>query len=299
MPAKPENFFGRANRTFFWEQLRLSHLLLCAAVAGLHLLLLASGRLDRFENIALDYFFRRRPPQPVSAALVVIEIDKESLQSIGAWPWPWRYHAGLITTLHRWGARAGGFDFLFKDPAGVEELAELQKAVEDSGQVYLPVSLERQLEKKIWIHGMPIMLEPEGERKAWSHSVPELEKKAAGRGHINLPQDPDGILRRLQPSLSYGSEFHLSLALKAGHDYLGREFVDPAHFSLPRDGGGHCLINWTGRWTDTFEHYSYADLIRSAQAIASGQVPVIKPEKLKGKICVIGITAPEIADLKV
>ena len=56
MPAKPENFFGRANRTFFWEQLRLSHLLLCAAVAGLHLLLLASGRLDRFENIALDYF---------------------------------------------------------------------------------------------------------------------------------------------------------------------------------------------------------------------------------------------------
>ncbi len=235
----------------------------------------------------------------MSAALAVIEIDKESLQSIGAWPWPWRYHAGLIKTLHAWGAHATVFDFPFKDPAGVEELAELQKAVQDSGQVYLPVSLERQLEKKIWIHGMPIVLEPEGERKAWVHSVSELEKAAAGVGHVNLPQDPDGILRRLPPYLSYGSEFHLSLAMKAGRDPLGREFSDPAHFPLALDGKGNFLINWTGRWADTFEHYSYADLIRSAQAIASGQVPVIRPETLKGKICVIGITAPEIADLKV
>lgn len=294
-----DDLFGRANRHFFWEQLRLSHFLLCALVVALHLLLLASGRLERFENIALDSFFRQRPSQPVSPALAVIEIDKESLQAIGPWPWPWRYHAQLIKTLQDWGARAVVFDFLFKDPASVEELAELQKALEGSKQVYLPVLLERQIEKKIWIHGMPVVLEPEGEKKSWLHSVPEIEKNAAGIGHINLVQDADGTLRRLQPYLSYGSEFHLSLALKAGHDHLGREFIDPAHFSLPLDAGGHFLINWAGRWADTFEHYSYADLIRSTQAIASGQAPVIHPDKLKGKICVIGLTAPEISDLKV
>lgn len=295
-----DDLFARTRRTLFWDQLRLSHLLLCAFVVGLSLLLLASGRLVRFENIVLDYFFRQRPLQPVSAGIAVIEIDKESLQSIGAWPWPWRYHAQLIQVLQKWEAKAVVFDFPFKDPASVEELAELAKAMEQFQQVYLPVSLERQLEKKIWIHGMPVVLEPEGERKNWLHSAPEVEKHARGLGHINLTQDPDGTLRRMEPYLSYGSEFHPAMGLEAGHGRKGNEFADPsAQFLLPLDSSGHFLINWTGRWGDVFDHYSYADLVRSAQAITAGQAPVLNPEKFKGKICLVGITAPEIADLKV
>ena len=99
-----EGIFSRSNRNALLSKFDLTHLLICFLLIVLFITLLASGRMERMENLALDYFFRSRPSVASHPDIAVIEIDKESIQTIGAWPWPWRYHT-QITKLCRIGER--------------------------------------------------------------------------------------------------------------------------------------------------------------------------------------------------
>ncbi len=292
------DYFSRIKRAKLWKQLDLLHLTICILIVGLAIVGLASGRFMRVENIFLDYLLRQRPSLSVHPDIALIEIDQESVQAIGPWPWPWRYHAQMIELLKEWKARAAVFTFSFKDPSGEEEAAQLEEALKANPTVYLPVILESKTEKRIWIHSRPISLEPEGEKKIWGHSLPALERHAKGLGHAYVETDPDGVVRRIKPYLANGNEMYPYLALRAAYDDQGKALPAPSGLRLPHDAQGELLINWSGKWHEGFQNYSYADLIRSAQAISQGQDPVVDLKKLKDKICLIGVSAPGAADFK-
>jgi diguanylate cyclase len=58
---------------------------------------------------------------PASGDIVVIGIDDKSIEAIGNWPWPRRYHAQLVDKLNALGAKRIYFDINFSRPTNPED----------------------------------------------------------------------------------------------------------------------------------------------------------------------------------
>jgi len=108
----------------------------------------------------------------------------------------------------------------------------------------------------------------------------------------------DGTIRRVMPYIHYGSETYPYLALRVAYDYLQKDLPPPNQLPFPTDEKKRMFINWAGKWKETFEHFSYLDIIRSFAAIKAGRQPIISPEEIRGKICIIGLTAAGLTDIK-
>lgn len=65
------------------------------------------------EHKFLDFRFQYRKPIPVTNLITHIDIDNNSLQAIGRWPWSRTKHAELLEVLYDLGARAVVFDVDF------------------------------------------------------------------------------------------------------------------------------------------------------------------------------------------
>jgi len=68
------------------------------------------------EHKFLDFRFQRRQPIPVTDLITHIDIDNNSLQAIGRWPWSRTKHAELLEVLYDLGARTVVFDVDFFEP---------------------------------------------------------------------------------------------------------------------------------------------------------------------------------------
>jgi diguanylate cyclase (GGDEF)-like protein len=295
MIQKLDELFARSRRSGFFGRMDIIHVLICVLITGLYVFVLYTGRLDRAERILYDYFLRQRPAPAAHPDIVLAEVDRESLQAVGPWPWPWRYHAQMVRLLTQWKARAVIFDFSLKPSEFEEDIPDLEGALAENKHVYMPVFLESKSAKKIYIHSMPIPLEPGGEKQVWAHSPAGVEQKARAIGHGNVIPDQDGIVRRVPVFLSHGGETHAYLPLKAAYGLAGKTLERPSELDIPVDEDGHLPVNWTGPWRRAFSHYSYADIVRSAQAVEKGLQPVVDPGALKDKIVVLAVTAPGIS----
>ncbi|HET7816401.1 MAG TPA: EAL domain-containing protein [Sphingomicrobium sp.] len=74
-----------------------------------------------------------------SGDIVLVAIDDRSVQKVGRWPWPRRYHAQLTDRLTAAGARRIFFDITFEAASEREDDRQLAAAIERSGRVVLPV----------------------------------------------------------------------------------------------------------------------------------------------------------------
>ena len=281
----PDSFFRRKQRqiVFYFSttfRLHLIHFCCCLLIIGFHMLVMKTPLMERFENVFIDFFFRQRPPITMHPAIVHIDMAEDSLQGLGRWPWPRHNHAALVHILHEWGAKAIVFDVIFSESSTTFDDEALAQAIKEAGNVYLPV-----------------MMESLGSEKTWVHSMPEFEHSAKGVGHVNIFPDQDGTIRRVIPRLSYNGETYSYLGAKVAFDYLGKDMLKEK-LSIPTDQEGRIFINWAGRWKDSFQHYSYLDVIKSYADIREGRPPLITPDKIKGKICVIGLTALGLTDIK-
>ncbi len=278
---RPEDLFRRTKREafFFLSFLTRQYLvqfLVCILIILIHLAILCTPFFQRFEYIFFDYFFRHRTAQTAHPDVAYIEIAEDSIQAIGRWPWPRQYHAAMTHILTQWKAKAIVFDMLFSEPSSELDDGALKEAFEKSDHLYLSAALEQQGNKKIWIH-----------------SLPQFEQYAKGVGHINVEPDPDGTLRRIQPYVEQNGESYPHLALRVAYDFLGT----PEKISTWKKTD-ELLINWAGNWEKTFKHYSYVDLIKSFEAVKNGKQPIISPKEIEGKICLIGLTAFGLSDIK-
>jgi diguanylate cyclase (GGDEF)-like protein len=135
-----------------------------------------------------------------------------------------------------------------------------------------------------------------------------------GEGHINAIPDVDGILRRVPPNISFKGRSAYQLGLKSGLDILGAKDADilfsakrhailaklPGNksLSIPLDNNNQFIINWKQKWGKEFKHFSYVDVIRSYALAKKGLEPTIDLSVFKDKICVVGLTAAGLTDIK-
>ncbi|OKY74512.1 MAG: hypothetical protein BM485_13525 [Desulfobulbaceae bacterium DB1] len=71
--------------------------------------------LASFDNRLTDALFSMRGKTATSDAVVIVDIDNDSLARIGQWPWPRNIIADLADRISQAGARVIGFDFVFAE----------------------------------------------------------------------------------------------------------------------------------------------------------------------------------------
>lgn len=226
----------------------------------------------------------------------MIEISDDSIAKIGRWPWDRDWHATLITALKEGGADAVAFDVIFSEPSKLENDAVLAQAIRLSGNVYLAQALESSKNTPYFFK-----------------SLPEFLNASAGGGHINLQPDIDGVMRRIRLAFPFEGKVVPQLSLAIILKLLGAEAKDVtfnnsklvinlektnSHLTVPLDGEGDFILNWTGKWAESFKHYSYIDVIQSYAAVKRGERPLIPLSTFKGKICYIGTTASGLFDIR-
>jgi len=287
-------------RILHWPIFRPHNAILAIACLSVSILFLVGSYFRVFENselASLDLRYHLRPPMTVTDKVAIIEIGDDTIQKLGRFPFDRRYHALLTKILAQYGAKAVLFDIFFSE--NDKHDAEFQNAIKNAGNVYLPyvfdvpnVSRKNILQAKGYL----------------ARSVNSLHQYVAGEGHINVLPDSDGKYRRVPLLIKYNGVLYPYLSLQLISNYLG---VDLKHTQLkpgqylqwddktriPLDEQSNMMVNYAGKWDENYQHYSYVDVLRSYASLATGDKPFLDLNALRGKICLVGLTATGTTDL--
>lgn len=187
------------------KKLAVAGLLVCF-VAVLTILSWSLGLFSGIENFFSDILFSKRP---LSQEIIIVEIDNDSLQKLGQWPWPRKYFADALLKFENspGGAPKGvGIDVLFAEPsrAGSNDDFALQSALfEISYPVILPVEALPLVISKNEIPFAPDI----------QNTLPIfLKSKNTKTGHVNLILDSDNVVRKFPVQISHSDELINSFA---------------------------------------------------------------------------------------
>jgi diguanylate cyclase (GGDEF)-like protein len=234
---------------------------------------------DRLDLLAFDQLAPWLASVAVEPGVVVVEIDQQSLDRLGRWPWPRRLHAELIELLASARPRVIGYDVLFAEPAAhdPEGDAALVRAVAAASVVVLPIIAELPARSMT-----PLEILPFGD-------LPEV---AAGLGHGHLAADPDGRLRRLHLKAGVGEAYWPAFASTV-HAIASRAAAPLAATGPPTPGPAEALaplvLDWVvgeavlvpmPRDAATLRHLSALDVLRGRGA-----------GDLAGSVVLVGVTA--------
>lgn len=192
---------------------------------------------DAFQNLAP----RAAPPAPVT----VVDIDDQSLEQVGQWPWSRDTVADLILRLHDLGAAVIALDMVFAEPdrsspsrlAGASWLADL--GLEPGATALLPdhdARLAAALGQVNAVTGFGLIARPGSREPAIKAgfavigpdpvgglfdfpgavtNLPALEQAAAGNGSFSLVGRQGGVVRAMPLLAAYRGRLVPSLALEA------------------------------------------------------------------------------------
>ena len=146
---------------------------------------------------------------------------------------------------------------------------------------------------------------------SYTANLQVLQEAAASGGHFTLDPDPDGILRRIPMLAEHGGTYYepLSLAIVRmllgqarvvpgypsdriwSKNYSGLEWIEVGPVKIPVDETVTALIPYRGKGNRSGNSYKYI----SAVDVINERVAL---DDLKGKIILIGTTAPGLLDLR-
>jgi adenylate cyclase len=138
-------------------------------------------------------------------------------------------------------------------------------------------------------------------------NLAQFTRNAASAGHFNPITDPDGVVRRVPMIAELDGAYYEALSLAVVRTILGFPEVEPGYapdrflqrgytglewlqvgpLAIPVDETASALIPYRGR-KFSFAYVSLADVL-------ADRVPL---ERLKGKIALVGTTAPGLLDLR-
>lgn len=237
----------------------------------------ATRKVDRLLHDSWVRSSQRAVPDDI----VIAAIDPPSLEHFGRWPWPRDLQAQLFEQLARQGVRAVIADLIYTESAAAASSDDRLAAAIAS----LDISI------------LPVLTEGIGGGVARDKlPVPILTRAVTDIGHIFLPIDDDGIVRRV-PLKSGFKRPHwpaLSLAalakLEPEVDWLG-EHLPGLRLPLPDADNlwvqdHEVLIPFYGP-SGTFKRYSAASIIRGE----------IDDEALRDRIVLFGLTTAGLGDV--
>ncbi len=277
-----------------------------------------------------DFLQVLRPREQKIHPVAVVDIDEDSLKAIGQWPWPRTTVADLVTRITQAGALTIGFDVIFPEPdrmspavaeqsfrgidaetrAKLDSLPSndevLADAIKQSRVVVgeagtanaTPKSpAEAALQTGFAIRGpdpAPYLVTFPGVLR----NVLPIEQAAAGRGLFSINPEHDGIIRRvpvimeaqgaLVPSLTMDMLRVVthSGAILVRVNEAGVQSVAVPGLEVPTDEHGQFWV-----------HFNKHDPARfvSAKDVLQGNVA---PDRLRGKLVLIGTSAIGLLDLK-
>jgi adenylate cyclase len=256
-----------------WERLARSG----ASLAGLIALALVvivqladPAPLQRLRMLAFDSFQTITPRELAEENVTaIVDVDEESIERIGQWPWPRDLMAQMTTKLGEAGAQVVAFDMVFSEAdrtspeavaARYQESDASRVAATLSGlpshdsqfatsfaQVPVvtaffldPQERGRAVEPKasFTLHGS-IPTRHVAQYQGSLQALPELEQAAQGNGFVSLQSDADGIVRRVPLVAIHRSTLIPSLSLEALR--VARDAGSPN--LLTSDGTGETLAD--------------------------------------------------------
>ncbi len=216
-----------------------------------------AGLLQPLENTSVDARFSERGAHPPDD-LVVVAVDDVTFSDLGVqWPLPRSFYGRAVKRLHAAGAREIVLDVQFTEPTKPREDLALYDAIERAGGAVLATS-ESDDQGRTNVLGGDENLAAIGARAAAS----------------NLPGEHGGVIRRVRHSVARLPTVAAVVAQRQGHA------VAPGAFSA---GGSY--IDFRGP-AGTIPTISLSALLRGD----------IAPQRLRGKIAVIGASAPTLHD---
>jgi CHASE2 domain-containing sensor protein len=231
--------------------------LVLGIIGGLVAVLYLTGTLDFIERQLHD-FRSGLLARPASGEIVLVTIDRESLQRHPRWPWPCEYHATVIERLVDAGATRIAVAIDLSAPSDIQNDRRLTAALARVGpeRVALPVFRPRGSEAD----EAQYVVEP----------LPSFGQHSALTSADVWP-DPDGLVRRFDLAQNVAGAVIPTMPgwlLSARPDRAESNLID---FSIE---------------PDTIPRISFADVFEGA----------FDPARVAGKRVLIGATAVELGD---
>jgi len=190
------------------------------------------------------------------------------------------------------------FDIFFSEKK--EDDDEFATAVKEAGNVYMPYVFDMRLSQAD--ANIPTAREFE------IRLLKKLSSACKGTGHINAIPDLDGKVRRIAPFISLKDSLYPHIAFLGAIDYLGfsehsaklipqKAILLGNKLKIPLDLRSNIIVNFPGKWTHTFRHYSYVDILTSYIAEREGRKPEFNLDELKDTVCFVGVTATAEPDI--
>ncbi len=265
---------GKGNRVHQITLMGLS--LFFFSLIALSALLVWSEATNKVDRLLHDAWVRA-DQRPVPEDVVILAIDSDSLYELGRWPWSRQVQAEMFEQLATHPIKVAVVDLLYTERS--ESPADDQRLSLAIGS--LPESV------------LPVLTEGGAAAESVeSLPVPEITRHVSELGHVFLPIDDDGIVRRLFLKAGISAAHWPSLSLAA------LEVVQPDGVEVP--GNVYGSIAPSERWvTDhevyipfygpngTFPRVSAVDLIRGN----------VDPESLRDKVVFVGMTTTGLGDV--
>lgn len=301
---------------------KVVNLIICFIVVGVVFIFFHFKLLDKIELVTLDLRYRLRGTRQSSSQIVHIDIDEDSISHIGRWPWSREWHAGLITTLSEYRAKIIAFDIFFSEPSPLIDFFLIEATRLAKNVIYAtafefgktptegprrqPDALNRFKLSELQIIGskrniphLAMAIAP----------LPDLYNVAKTAGHVITVPDPDGTIRRAPTVIECDGNYYLHFSIEIVLAYLGIErsnvkivlgkYLDLGNGTrIPIDDNGYMLVNWAAPWGQESRHFPFWQVVVSYQKILKGEEPIIPLEEFKDKICLVGLTAVGLIDIK-
>ena len=296
--------------------------------------LLRISAVQSLENIVYDTKLRLTMPKTLDSRIIIVDIDERSLAEVGRWPWHRQKLAALTQELlQNQGVSAIGFDLVFAEGDDMREAdtqfaqSFLQKNVvlgyyftsdreaRTSGVLPKPVIQQinlsgRKIRATVW--------------DGFGSNIATLAEAAPLAGFFNAIADDDGVVRSTPLLASFKGDYYESMALAVYRAATGYPSVGPGSLPNSVDSVGGILSMDSIKLTKTdisdptktqmqtikvddraavlvsyrglggaqggsFQYISAADIL--AKRLAS--------EQLRGKIILVGTSAPGLQDLRI
>ena len=304
-----------------------------AVACGLALLLLDPLPLQVLRNAVFDQYQRWQPRTEQALAVRIIDVDEQSLQRLGQWPWPRNRLAKLVDELQAAQVAAIGFDMVFAeaDRTSPQALAgqwplngvlrDALRKLPDHDQIFArsiaraPVVVGFTLDRRpaeqatAGLSAHPFRYIDSGAPAAhWLHafdavtpSLPQLEAAAQGNGALSFVADSDGVVRRVPLVLALAGQPVSTLTAEMLR--ISQQTRNIVLKATPDDASGLEAIG-IGRFSvptnahgEMWIHYSAAKNERTIPAwqVLAGAVP---REQLAGHLVLVGSSAQGLMDLR-
>ena len=330
VPRRSSGRLGRIGRTTAWAPSvqRLIALILLAGLLALRYF--DPAPVERLRLAQFDLFQRNSDRElAADAPVVIVDIDDESLQARGQWPWPRTDMAQLVANLVNAGAVVVGFDIVFAEPDRLspdrfaastyglpDDLRQALSALGSNDDLFAgilaqtPVVLGHALSPEA-AQGEPpprkaTIVEFNGDPRPQLFSSPSavrnvavLEDAAAGLGMFVLAEDLDTLVRRVPGLVRVGDQIYPTLTLEMLRIAAGEENIlvdrnpDANSITSIKTAGIEVPTDENGNIWIRFAR-SDPDLFVSASDVLDG---TFDPGRFANRFVLVGASATALGDI--